>query len=258
MSEITMDTLTTHKALRWGLVGKSGSGKTRTAATAPAPFFLDGEKGVSGARDLLVDKVFGGVEIVESGTSGAPKAWHHTMAVLGAFEEGDPFKWGESTINPKEYKTFVVDTWTTIGQYAFSEGVAEARRNSKSGKESMLQAYGYYELYGKAFANKLLTISDKNDMNIIVNFHLKPGITDDDGNVVKWDPYFLGKGLPPYLLAILDETWAMEARHAGPNTKLVAHTGNFMGIDVLKSRHHFPPIIEDPNLTTLLESIRGE
>ena len=257
MAVINMDTLTTKKAMRWGFLGKSGSGKTRTAATAPDPFFIDGEKGVSGAKDILATKTFGGVEIVELGSYTTPKAWHHTMSIIDAFENGAPFNFGGDTINPDDYKTLVVDTWTTIGHYAFEEGKAEAKRMSRRGKDNNLQSYMYYDQYGKTFANKLLSISEKWGMNIVINFHLKPGQTDDDGNVITWDPYVMGRGLPPYLLAILDETWAMEARHTKDDTALIAHTRNYLGIDVLKSRHRFPNTIVNPNLTEILGQFRG-
>jgi len=257
MASINMDTLTVNKAMRWGFLGKSGAGKTRTAATAPAPFFIDGEKGVSGARDILANKTFGGIEIVEIGTYTTPKAWHHTMGIIDAFHDGVPFQWGGDTINPTDYKTLVIDTWTSIGHHAFEEGKAEAKRMSSSGKDNNLQAYMYYDQYGKRFANKLLAISEKHGMNIIVNFHLKPGQTDDDGNVITWDPYVMGRGLPPYLFAILDETWAMEARHTNKETNLIAHTRNYLGIDVLKSRHRFPATIVNPDLTEILGQIRG-
>jgi len=257
MASINMDTLTINKAMRWGFLGKSGAGKTRTAATAPAPFFIDGEKGVSGARDILANKTFGGIEIVEVGTYTTPKAWHHTMGIIDAFDNGAPFQWSGDTIDPADYKTLVIDTWTSIGHHAFEEGKAEAKRMSSSGKDNNLQAYMYYDQYGKRFANKLLAISEKHGMNIIVNFHLKPGQTDDDGNVVTWDPYVMGRGLPPYLFAILDETWAMEARHTNKETNLIAHTRNYLGIDVLKSRHRFPATIVNPDLTEILGQIRG-
>ena len=257
MASINMDTLTVNKAMRWGFLGKSGAGKTRTAATAPDPFFIDGEKGVSGARDILANKTFGGVEIVEVGTYTTPKAWHHTMGIIDAFDNGAPFQWGGATIDPADYKTLVIDTWTSIGHHAFEEGKAEAKRMSSSGKDNNLQAYMYYDQYGKRFANKLLAISEKHGMNIIINFHLKPGQTDDDGNVVTLDPYVMGRGLPPYLFAILDETWAMEARHTNEETNLIAHTRNYLGVDVLKSRHRFPATIVNPNLTEILCQIRG-
>ena len=257
MASINMDTLTVNKAMRWGFLGKSGAGKTRTAATAPAPFFIDGEKGGSGARDILANKTFGGIEIVEIGTYTTPKAWHHTMGIIDAFDNGVPFQWGGDTINPTDYKTLVIDTWTSIGHHAFEEGKAEAKRMSSSGKDNNLQAYMYYDQYGKRFANKLLAISEKHGMNIIINFHLKPGQTDDDGNVITWDPYVMGRGLPPFLFAILDETWAMEARHTNKETTLIAHTRNYLGIDVLKSRHRFPATIVNPDLTEILGQIRG-
>lgn len=253
-SILSASTIAASRLVRLALISEPGAGKTRLMATAQAPFYIDTDLGITSALDLLKGKPEPwGISFADDGTS---PTWLRIMGFLDAFSTGNKFPFEGVEINPRQYDTLNIDTWTTCGQHAFDYAKIQAKKESRSGKIDPRQQYGGYELEGKEFAKKLFRIHKSLGMNLVVGFHIREGKTDEAGDVIENRPYILGKALPSYLMSLFDETWALEGAKGG--RPVVAHTQDFNGLVGLKSRHNFPPTIVKPSIVEILNTLKGE
>ena len=244
---------------RLGLIGYAKKHKTRTAATAPSPFFMScGDGGLKSALSILSAckaPAPYGIEVWDEPNE-QPSAWYKVKAITNAFIAQVPFEHEGITIDPKKYQTFVIDHFSDLSSFVFYAGQANARKDSK-GDTNTFDVYGYYKSEVRKYMNITLQALVRK-MHIIVIFHTENKmIHTPDGKEIlqRQRPYMDGNAIEQILPPWFDGLWAMDLEGAHPNEVPVAYTRKYEKQVHLGSRLHWPEKIVNPNLTQLFQEV---
>src|SRR3990167_1691697 len=243
-----------------GLIGYAKKHKTRTAATAPEPFFIScGDGGLKSALPILAARkapVPYGIEIWDVPDE-APSAWFKVKIITGAFITGEPFEHDGVTIDPKKYKTFVVDHFSDLSSFIFYAGTAAARKD-KQGDTNTFDVYGYYKNETRKDINITLQALARK-MNVVIIFHTENKMmhTPDGKEILQRQrPFMDGNAVEQIIPPWFDGLWAMDIEGKYPEEIPVAYTRKHEKQVHLGSRLRWLEKITNPDLTLLFKEIR--
>lgn len=169
--------------LRVLVYGESGTGKTRSAATFPSPYFFDFDGGMLSVRKALID---GSID----GKSYARDQWKQFRK-----------DWDEMRKAPK-HKTFVIDSFTTM-----SEAIAFHIQKTKGNTEEALTLPQYGLIYNRL--SQLMYEAVDLPVNLVILAHVQE-VTDEQTGVLKELPLVSGKKFPDRLPIWFDEVFKQE------------------------------------------------
>ncbi len=259
MGIVTNESIQSSDGIWLGLVSYPKVGKTRLAATAKAPFYIDGDKGMRSAIDILQGKPepwgYTFNEVWDEKKRDKPSAWMKIGAILDIFVQGVPN--ADLGIDPGKYDTIVLDTMTTISTFGlnFARWEYEYKlRNKDLDKKNAFYPYMALGREGTRLCDKLMALSvPPHSKNIIANFHIEDTNITEAGTVLRQAPFCQGKMIGKYMFPLFDAMWGLER----VNGNLIAHTEEFEKIDSLGSRIQFPAQFISPNLETIFADIKS-
>ena len=155
--------------------GKSGAGKTKLAATAPAPIILSAESGILSLREYQI-----------------PMIQIRTVAELT-----EAHQWAQNSAEARQFATIYIDSISEIGEVVLA--------NAKAQVKDPRQAYG--ELIEKM----MMTIKAFRDLpgkNVVMAAKQEP-IKDEMTGIVQYGPSMPGSKLGPQLPYLFDEVFRL-------------------------------------------------
>ena len=169
--------------LRVLIYGESGTGKTRSAATFPDPFFFDFDGGMLSVRKALIDGTIDG------------KTYSH--------EDWREFRkdWDAVCKEPK-HRTYVIDSFTTM-----AEAISYHIQKTKGNVNEALTLPQYGLIYNRL--SQLMYEAVDIPTNIVILAHVQESIDEATGTV-KELPLVSGKKFPDRLPIWFDEVFKQE------------------------------------------------
>jgi len=155
--------------------GKSGAGKTKLAATAPAPIILSAESGILSLREFQI-----------------PMIQIKTVADLTEVHQ-----WALNSAEAKQFATIYIDSISEIGEVVLA--------NAKAQVKDPRQAYG--ELIEKMMAT-IKAFRDLPGKNVVMAAKQEP-IKDEMTGIVQYGPSMPGSKLGPQLPYLFDEVFRL-------------------------------------------------
>lgn len=259
MGVVTSSSIQSDDGIWLGLVSYPKVGKTRLAATTEAPFFIDGDKGMRSAVDLLQGKPepwgYTFNEVWDETKRDKPTAWMKIGAILDIFVLGVPNE--DLGINPADYDTIVLDTMTTISTFGLNFANWEYQfklRNKELDKRNAFYPYMALGREGTRLCDKLMALSlPPHSKNIVVNFHIEDTNVTPEGTVLRQAPFCQGKMIGKYMFPLFDAMWGLER----VNGNLVAHTEELEKLVDLGSRIKTPDQFINPNLAEFFRDVKS-
>ena len=159
------------------LYGAAKSGKTRAAATAPNPFFVSSDQGLSSIRERGLPYT-----VINN--------WNDTCQFL---------KWLESSAEAKRYHTIVIDDLSEIAEQFLVE--------EKPKHKNTMQAYGRLNDEMMMLVRRLRAITS----NFIITICKQERIKDEMTGGMIYAPMIAGKAVAPMLPFLSGEVYHMES-----------------------------------------------
>lgn len=193
-----------HKRISMLIWGKSGSGKTELAATAPGKIlFINFDPDGYDTLQPYTDKV----DVMDLATE-------KDSIVKDFKDETTPFMRGLISYiedNP-DTKTIVVDSLTSFGDKALAYGVKDAASTAQ-GKSSTLEnpgmaGYGRKSTWTLAMVRTMLQVTGRLNRNIIFLAHEDAPDRNSDGVVIQIS-LLLGSSLSEKVPLQISEVWAL-------------------------------------------------
>lgn len=205
------------------IYGLGKSGKTTLAATAPKPIILDGENGCKGLRTMRTKEFPNGIDVPYVDI----RTWAEIQECYTRFKD-DP-----------AYETVVIDP---LGRFM------DALIEHTAGSSGMtLQKWGTAIETFKRFV-KAWTLSGKH-----VIFVAHDTFLPDDGAQLR-KIQLPGKDLPSVFRNMMDVIGYYSVTPSGERELIVQPT---MKLDAGSRFNCFPPVIKEPNITTMIQTIHA-
>lgn len=220
-------TTTQHAAQLHGIkalvYGKSGAGKTKLAATAPAPVILSAESGILSLREYQI-----------------PMIQIRTVAELT-----EAHQWALNSAEARQFATIYIDSISEIGEVVLA--------NAKAQVKDPRQAYG--ELIEKM----MMTIKAFRDLpgkNVVMAAKQEP-IKDEMTGIVQYGPSMPGSKLGPQLPYLFDEVFRLGVGKTPQGVEYrFLQTGPDLQYDAKDRSGSLDPV-EPPDLSFVFNKILG-
>ena len=219
---------TTQQAAQWHgikalVYGKSGAGKTKLAATAPAPVILSAESGILSLREYRI-----------------PMIQIRTVAELT-----EAHQWALNSAEARQFATIYIDSISEIGEVVLA--------NAKAQVKDPRQAYG--ELIEKM----MMTIKAFRDLpgkNVVMAAKQEP-IKDEMTGIVQYGPSMPGSKLGPQLPYLFDEVFRLGVGKTLQGVEYrFLQTGPDLQYDAKDRSGSLDPV-EPPDLSFVFNKILG-
>lgn len=219
---------TTQQAAQWHgikalVYGKSGAGKTKLAATAPAPVILSAESGILSLREYRI-----------------PMIQIRTVAELT-----EAHQWALNSAEARQFATVYIDSISEIGEVVLA--------NAKAQVKDPRQAYG--ELIEKM----MMTIKAFRDLpgkNVVMAAKQEP-IKDEMTGIVQYGPSMPGSKLGPQLPYLFDEVFRLGVGKTLQGVEYrFLQTGPDLQYDAKDRSGSLDPV-EPPDLSFVFNKILG-
>lgn len=203
--------------------GKSGAGKTKLAATAPAPIILSAESGILSLREFQI-----------------PMIQIKTVADLTEVHQ-----WALNSAEAKQFATIYIDSISEIGEVVLA--------NAKSQVKDPRQAYG--ELIEKMMAT-IKAFRDLPGKNVVMAAKQEP-IKDEMTGIVQYGPSMPGSKLGPQLPYLFDEVFRLGVGKTPQGVEYrFLQTGPDLQYDAKDRSGSLDPV-ERPDLSFVFSKILG-
>jgi hypothetical protein len=236
------------------VIGKSGSGKSHFACSAPTPGFV-----IDVGEEILSYKKYDfDYEQFNFNSAGWDKLERVMKGILNkTYTTEDPFN--ENKRKPgegKEYKTIVLDNLTALSELAMARALTVAPQRDEVGGPLWQVHYKLASTLVKGFLRQFLSLGDVNRI-AIAHTNL---ITNADGAVVGAEP-LLGGRLPTVIPSFFDEVLyaktVVKAKPGGKpevNYKLqTRNIGNFPARSRSSGKERALPDYIDNNWDSLMQ-----
>jgi len=203
--------------------GKSGAGKTKLAATAPAPIILSAESGILSLREFQI-----------------PMIQIKTVADLTEVHQ-----WALNSVEAKQFATIYIDSISEIGEVVLA--------NAKAQVKDPRQAYG--ELIEKMMAT-IKAFRDLPGKNVVMAAKQEP-IKDEMTGIVQYGPSMPGSKLGPQLPYLFDEVFRLGVGKTPQGVEYrFLQTGPDLQYDAKDRSGSLDPV-ERPDLSFVFSKILG-
>ncbi len=203
--------------------GKSGAGKTKLAATAPAPIILSAESGILSLREFQI-----------------PMIQIKTVADLTEVHQ-----WAQNSAEAKQFATIYIDSISEIGEVVLA--------NAKAQVKDPRQAYG--ELIEKMMA-LVKAFRDLPGKNVVMAAKQEP-IKDEMTGIVQYGPSMPGSKLGPQLPYLFDEVFRLGVGKTPQGVEYrFLQTGPDLQYDAKDRSGSLDPV-ERPDLSFVFSKILG-
>ena len=203
--------------------GKSGAGKTKLAATAPAPIILSAESGILSLREFQI-----------------PMIQIKTVADLTEVHQ-----WALNSAEAKQFATIYIDSISEIGEVVLA--------NAKAQVKDPRQAYG--ELLEKMMAT-IKAFRDLPGKNVVMAAKQEP-IKDEMTGIVQYGPSMPGSKLGPQLPYLFDEVFRLGVGKSPQGVEYrFLQTGPDLQYDAKDRSGSLDPV-ERPDLSFVFSKILG-
>ena len=203
--------------------GKSGAGKTKLAATAPAPIILSAESGILSLREFQI-----------------PMIQIKTVADLTEVHQ-----WALNSAEAKQFATIYIDSISEIGEVVLA--------NAKAQVKDPRQAYG--ELIEKMMAT-IKAFRDLPGKNVVMAAKQEP-IKDEMTGIVQYGPSMPGSKLGPQLPYLFDEVFRLGVGKTPQGVEYrFLQTGPDLQYDAKDRSGSLAPV-ERPDLSFVFSKILG-
>jgi hypothetical protein len=203
--------------------GKSGAGKTKLAATAPAPIILSAESGILSLREFQI-----------------PMIQIKTVADLTEVHQ-----WAQNSAEAKQFATIYIDSISEIGEVVLA--------NAKAQVKDPRQAYG--ELIEKMMAT-IKAFRDLPGKNVVMAAKQEP-IKDEMTGIVQYGPSMPGSKLGPQLPYLFDEVFRLGVGKTPQGVEYrFLQTGPDLQYDAKDRSGSLDPV-ERPDLSFVFSKILG-
>ena len=203
--------------------GKSGAGKTKLAATAPAPIILSAESGILSLREFQI-----------------PMIQIKTVADLTEVHQ-----WVQNSAEAKQFATIYIDSISEIGEVVLA--------NAKAQVKDPRQAYG--ELIEKMMA-LVKAFRDLPGKNVVMAAKQEP-IKDEMTGIVQYGPSMPGSKLGPQLPYLFDEVFRLGVGKTPQGVEYrFLQTGPDLQYDAKDRSGSLDPV-ERPDLSFVFSKILG-
>lgn len=203
--------------------GKSGAGKTKLAATAPAPIILSAESGVLSLREFQL-----------------PMIQIKTVADLVEVHQ-----WALNSAEAKQFATIYIDSISEIGEVVLT--------NAKSQVKDPRQAYG--ELIEKMMM-LVKAFRDLPGKNVVMAAKQEP-MRDEMTGVTQYGPSMPGSKLGPQLPYLFDEVFRLGVGKTPQGVEYrFLQTGPDLQYDAKDRSGSLDPV-ERPDLSYVFTKILG-
>jgi hypothetical protein len=203
--------------------GKSGAGKTKLAATAPAPIILSAESGILSLREFQI-----------------PMIQIKTVADLTEVHQ-----WALNSAEAKQFATIYIDSISEIGEVVLA--------NAKAQVKDPRQAYG--ELIEKMMAT-IKAFRDLPGKNVVMAAKQEP-IKDEMTGIVQYGPSMPGSKLGPQLPYLFDEVFRLGVGKTPQGVEYrFLQTGPDLQYDAKDRSGSLDPV-ERPDLSFVFSKILG-
>jgi hypothetical protein len=203
--------------------GKSGAGKTKLAATAPAPIILSAESGILSLREFQI-----------------PMIQIKTVADLTEVHQ-----WALNSAEAKQFATIYIDSISEIGEVVLA--------NAKAQVKDPRQAYG--ELIEKMVAT-IKAFRDLPGKNVVMAAKQEP-IKDEMTGIVQYGPSMPGSKLGPQLPYLFDEVFRLGVGKTPQGVEYrFLQTGPDLQYDAKDRSGSLDPV-ERPDLSFVFSKILG-
>lgn len=203
--------------------GKSGSGKTKLASTAPSPIILSAESGILSLREFQI-----------------PMIQIKTVADLTEVHQ-----WAQNSAEAKQFATIYIDSISEIGEVVLA--------NAKAQVKDPRQAYG--ELIEKMMAT-IKAFRDLPGKNVVMAAKQEP-IKDEMTGIVQYGPSMPGSKLGPQLPYLFDEVFRLGVGKTPQGVEYrFLQTGPDLQYDAKDRSGSLDPV-ERPDLSFVFSKILG-
>ena len=203
--------------------GKSGAGKTKLAATAPAPIILSAESGILSLREFQI-----------------PMIQIKTVADLTEVHQ-----WAQNSAEAKQFATIYIDSISEIGEVVLA--------NAKAQVKDPRQAYG--ELIEKMMST-IKAFRDLPGKNVVMAAKQEP-IKDEMTGIVQYGPSMPGSKLGPQLPYLFDEVFRLGVGKTPQGVEYrFLQTGPDLQYDAKDRSGSLDPV-ERPDLSFVFSKILG-
>jgi hypothetical protein len=205
------------------IYGKSGAGKTKLAATAPAPIILSAESGILSLREFQI-----------------PMIQIKTVADLTEVHQ-----WALNSAEARQFATIYIDSISEIGEVVLA--------NAKAQVKDPRQAYG--ELIEKMMAT-IKAFRDLPGKNVVMAAKQEP-IKDEMTGIVQYGPSMPGSKLGPQLPYLFDEVFRLGVGKTPQGVEYrFLQTGPDLQYDAKDRSGSLDPV-ERPDLSFVFSKILG-
>lgn len=206
------------------IYGKSGAGKTKLAATAPAPIILSAESGVLSLREFQIPMI--------------------QIKTVGDLTE--VHQWALNSTEAKQFSTIFIDSISEIGEVVLA--------NAKAQVKDPRQAYG--ELIEKMMAT-IKAFRDLPGKNVVMAAKQEPA-KDEMTGIIQYGPSMPGAKLGPQLPYLFDEVFRLGVGKTTQGEEYrFLQTGADLQYDA-KDRSGALAPVERPDLTFVFNKILGK
>lgn len=223
----TLKDQTAGKYIKGLVYGRSKIGKTFGAGTFPRPNFMDCDAGIGTltGKDFIEKHGFRGDIIYEQFRE---RNLNPRGVPLSANAFDDACLYFDKWMRPGErdkFDTWVIDTGTTLSQFAMNKAIVLLGGSFK-GIKSETQKQGVehglvfpkIQDYGseRSMVEQFIAMVKSADKNVLFLCHEKE-LTDEEGNVKAIVPLLTGKGVEAISL-MFDEVWNVRVKKQGTET----------------------------------------